>query len=467
MKHTKRLAALAVTAAMTAALMSGCGTKATPENLLRDMVDRADKAESVAANLKLSMNMGDGTEQIAIAMDMDIDTTAEPEASYGAGTIEMGFGGMDLGMDTEMYSVQEGDEYVTYMLVEDQWTKETADEEALSADVEGMTSEIEDYAEYFELSEELVTVNGQDCFELTGELDGEIFADMMQTDLLESFSGTGIDEDALKEMVFPCTICIYQESILPARLYFDMADTFGAMLEEQGVTVSECYVDMTFLEYDNVEPITVPEDVIAAAEGTGAEAWEPEASASDGSGSNGDPGAASAAPAAQSAALGGDWESYTVQINDTVLTLPCTIADLEAAGVTMDREYTPDDYVINPEEYELAWFEDANGNEITADIVNMTSEPMELKDCLVGGISVDEWSVSEGGMTVLFPGGIQIGSPIEDALAAYGDPDSSYMDEEYGDTYTWDADDSYYNGCDIYTEAGTGIIDSMDLERHE
>ena len=150
-----------------------------------------------------------------------------------------------------------------------------------------------------------------------------------------------------------------------------------------------------------------------------------------------------------------------------MLTLPCTIADLEAAGVTMDREYTPDDYVINPEEYELAWFEDANGNEITADIVNMTSEPMELKDCLVGGISVDEWSVSEGGMTVLFPGGIQIGSPIEDALAAYGDPDSSYMDEDYGDTYTWDADDSYYNGCDIYTEAGTGIIDSMDLERHE
>ena len=31
----------------------------------------------------------------------------------------------------------------------------------------------------------------------------------------------------------------------------------------------------------------------------------------------------------------------------------------------------------------------------------------------------------------------------------------------------WDEDDSYYNGCDIYTEAGTGVIASIGLECRE
>lgn len=456
MKHAGKLIALTVTAVMTAAAASGCGTKATPENILRDMSENADKAESLLANFKITMNMGDDMSQVTMDADLDIEATVEPEASHGKGTMAMEISGVDVSTDLETYSVKEGDEIITYTLLDGNWTAESTDEEAFLADV----GDMEDYAEYFTLSEDLVTVNGQDCYELTGELYGEQFADMMQGDILGLFSGFGVDEEALKDMAFPCTVCVYREGILPARISFDLSAPIDAVLGDQGVAVSECYVDITMIEYDNVGSITVPDDVIAAAEG--GTAWEPDASVSDG-----DSGTASAAPAEQSAALGDDWESYTVQINDTVVTLPCTIADLEAAGVTMDREYTPEDYVINPEEYELAWFEDANGNELTVDIVNMTSEPMEVKDCLVGGITADAWSVSEGGMTVIFPGGIQIGSPVEDALAAYGEPDSSYNDSEYGDTYMWDEDDSYYNGCDIYTEAGTGVIASIDLECRE
>ena len=60
----------------------------------------------------------------------------------------------------------------------------------------------------------------------------------------------------------------------------------------------------------------------------------------------------------------------------------------EAAGVTMDREYTPEDYVVNAGEYELAWFMNDNGNEIMVDMINNTDGPLAVKDCLVGGISV-------------------------------------------------------------------------------
>ena len=42
----------------------------------------------------------------------------------------------------------------------------------------------------------------------------------------------------------------------------------------------------------------------------------------------------------------------------------------------------------------------------------------------------------EDGLTVLFPGGITVGTKEADVLAAYGEPTDSYKDEEYGNTYS-------------------------------
>ena len=112
-----------------------------------------------------------------------------------------------------------------------------------------------------------------------------------------------------------------------------------------------------------------------------------------------------AGPVETSDALGDSWDSYTVQINDTVVTLPCTIAELEAAGVELDREYTPEDYVVNAGEYELAWFEDAGGDCIMVSMLNPGSEPAEIKDCQVGAISADAWNLTNGSLKVIFRAG--------------------------------------------------------------
>ena len=96
------------------------------------------------------------------------------------------------------------------------------------------------------------------------------------------------------------------------------------------MTISECYVDMTFMEYDTVEEITVPEEAVSSATDSGA-AGGLDLPQDDtyGDGSVVKP----AEPAEQNSNLGDSWESYTVQVNNTVLTLPCTVSDLEAAGV--------------------------------------------------------------------------------------------------------------------------------------
>ena len=463
-RRKERLAAAGLAAAMAAMLLAGCragGTKATPENLIRDMEKNSQAIESVLMNIKMEMEMAYDSQSMALRMDMDMESTSDPEASHGKGTVDIEISGTTLGTETEVYMVREDDEYITYTMLENQWTKETSDVEAMTGDLEEITGSMEDYADQFDLNAELVDVNGKECFELNGELDGDIFAEIMDTDLLDSLGEYGTAAEAIESLTFPCTIDIYRDSILPARLSFDIGDTLAPMVEEAGIELPACYIEITFTEYDSVDAIEVPEDVISQAE---------DASGDDGGLLDLDGGGAGvtpAEPAEQNVDLGDDWESYTVQINDTVVTLPCTIAELEAAGVTMDREYTPEDYVVNSGEYELAWFVDVSGNEIMADMVNTTDSPIELKDCLVGGVTVYSYNVEYGGLTVIFPGGIQIGSAQDDVLAAYGDADDVYEDEEYGNSYYWYAQDSYFNGCTIDTEAGTGLVQSMSLDHME
>lgn len=174
---------------------------------------------------------------------------------------------------------------------------------------------------------------------------------------------------------------------------------------------------------------------------------------------------AAAAPAVQSSELGETWETYTVQINDKVLTLPCAFEELEAAGLTLDTEDTPENYVVNANEYVMVYFEDEDDNYIMVDLVNPTENAKTVKECLIGGVYVTDYGISEGGITVLFPGGLKIGAAREEMLAKYGNTDDIYE----GDTiciYTWYAEDTYYSKCEMDIDSDTGLISSMDIQNY-
>ena len=459
-KQSEKIMAVGLAGVMTSVLLAGCATKATPENLLRDMEKNSDEVESTLMNFKMNMAMSDDSDDVNFGMDMDLEATTEPEASHGKGTVSMNMMGMNFDVPTEMYSVIEDDEYVTYTLMEDMWTREVSDEEDVTGEVDSMAESMAEYADQFTLAEELVTVNDQECFELTGKLDGDIFGEIIQPDLIDSLTGYGIDEDLMSDMVFPCTIDIYRDSILPARVYFDMADAFASLLQDAGVTVSECYVDVTFMEYDSVGEIAVPEEAVSEAANTTNDEFDLSSGDSEPYESNVTP----AEPAETKDALGDSWDSYTVQINDTVVTLPCTTAELEAAGVKLDSEYTPEDYVVNAGDYELAWFEDTSRDSIMVGMINTGSEPAAIKDCQVGSISADAWNLTNGSLKVIFPGGIQIGSTEADLLAAYGEPDDSYEDKEYGNSYFWYGDEAYISSCNASVTADTGLVESISLD---
>ena len=458
-KKSNKVMAAALAGAMTVALLSGCATRATPENLLRDMEKNAEKTESALLNFTMSVVMSDESEEAGFSMDMDMESTTEPEASHGKGTVSLDMSGMSFEVEAEMYSVEEDDQYVTYTMMEDQWTREVSDAKEITGEVDGIAESMAEYADQFTLAEELVTVNDQDCFELTGELDGDIFSEIMQTDMIDSLGDYGIDGEMFSGRAFPCTIDIYKDSILPARIYFDMADTLAPLFEGVDVNVTECYVDVTFMEYDSVGEITVPDEAVSQAVDITDESLDLPADDSGLYESDVTP----AEPVETDEALGDSWESYTVQINDTVITLPCSMSDLEAAGVTLDTEYTPEDYVVNAGEFELAWFEDTSGDSIMVDMTNTGEEAAAIRDCQVSSICADAYSLSNGSLKVIFPGGIQIGSTEGNLLEAYGEPDDTYEDE-YGNSHFWYGDGSYMSSCNASITPDSGLVEMITID---
>ena len=210
----RKMLAAGLAAALAAGALAGCGTRATPENLLRDMKKNSESVESALINLKMSADMSDSTYDVSLDIDMDMEAVTDPEAAHAKGSIGVSMTGMDLSSEMESYSVLEGDEYVVYSMLDDAWTKETEDAGELAGDVKKMSESMESQADRFELSEDLVDVNGQECFELSGELNADFILEMADSGMLEPLSEYGLDEEMLTGMTFPCTIDVYREGML-------------------------------------------------------------------------------------------------------------------------------------------------------------------------------------------------------------------------------------------------------------
>ena len=65
---------------------------------------------------------------------------------------------------------------------------------------------------------------------------------------------------------------------------------------------------------------------------------------------------------------------------------------------------------------------------------------------------------------MIFPGGILIGTPEADLLAAYGEADNVYEDEEYGNSYYWYGDDMLVSGFNASIDPETGLVESLSIQ---
>ena len=62
-------------------------------------------------------------------------------------------------------------------------------------------------------------------------------------------------------------------------------------------------------------------------------------------------------------------------------------------------------------------FKNDSGASVMIDMINQTDSPCKITECMVGGITVNEYDLEDGTLSVIFQGGIQIGGAKADVLS--------------------------------------------------
>lgn len=428
--------------------LSGCGKKATPENLLTDVNKNLENVKSVTGLQKAEVTLEEAGMEGTVEIEMELSATHEPPATYAKGSLAIKQGLASLEMDMEIYGVEEGDEIAVYTYVDGVWEREASDQGEDVLD-ENVFKELLKVHDAFEMNEDTVEVEGKECLEMKGKVEAGILEPILGEGLIDMLdSGAGLLEDAEDNGKVACTVAVYKDTILPARISVDMEDL---------------YIDVVYKEYNKVEKIKVPEEALKAA-GTSEnkeDMKEDEEKEEDRKESKNN-------AEAQNEKLGDSWESYTVQINDKVVTFPCTLEEIEAAGLTLDSDDKPYDYIINAGKDEMTFFEDKDGASVMIFMINRTDAPCKLEECLVGGLTINEYFLEDSELSIVFPGGITIGASSDAALSAYGEPEYKDEEEEYK-SYMWYEEDTAAsdNMCYLDFDPETDKVISMSISCYE
>ncbi len=173
MTGKKRMRRLALTGALlmlctnTAA---GCRQQekqeVTPE-VLMDAVDKNMKeVNSASSSLEIEVELEDVLDHTRIRMDMDMENTVSPRAGHAKGRAEVKLNDNLVSSNMEIYQVEEGDKYVTYSSLYEQWSRTESENSPSSSGTEtdffqSARAEIED----FTLAKQPVKVREKTCYE--------------------------------------------------------------------------------------------------------------------------------------------------------------------------------------------------------------------------------------------------------------------------------------------------------------
>lgn len=446
---TKLLSVSGLAAVLGAIFLAGCQTEATPENLLKDMCRRTQKTESMIVDIMADIRLSADGDSRETHFDLWMIAVSDPrEASIG-GTAEQNLSGATSSRDIDIFTKKRWDTYLIYEETNGIWSNREIDTPGFPSDIEHLAAGLESDADRFKVREQLTEINGKECFELTGETDGTLWKGLFDTGLLDPFREAGLTEEEFGEMTFPCTVSIYNGSILPAQISLDMGDALESALGSTEVTEAQCSVEITFAEYDREERVVISPEALESDRipqqpdiESGRAEWV-------------------AAPAEQQGILGDEWDDYTVQINERVLTLPCTVEDLEKADITF-ADSAQRYHSVQPGCCTAVWFvsEKYETEKIEVTMFNPSGQPASIENCLVAGIyaDADYWAGTYINLTL--PGDIVVGSKA-DPVKIYGEPAETYEEERSKEKYLWREADSPYNKCGISIDADSGCVDGV------
>ena len=151
------------------------------------------------------------------------------------------------------------------------------------------------------------------------------------------------------------------------------------------------------------------------------------------------------------ATLSDKWTDYELQINDDILKFPMMLPEFEALGWEASDDLTE---TLEPNTYSMYRFKKGDKT-CTAYILNLGMNTMPASDCLLAGLSIDnfDWKL-DGADTITLPGGLIRGeATADDILAAYGTPSDTYEGDLYT-KYTYETDYNSSVEMKVFKESG-------------
>ncbi|MCD7840909.1 MAG: hypothetical protein LUG56_00385 [Lachnospiraceae bacterium] len=148
------------------------------------------------------------------------------------------------------------------------------------------------------------------------------------------------------------------------------------------------------------------------------------------------------------------WMDYQLTIDGEVYTFPMMYEDFISYGWTLDD--TED--TLDPYTYSFYYFTDGD-MKCSVYILNLGINTVSIEDCIVAGISIDNYYWEDTDCTVELPCGIVKGvSTLDDITAAYGTPTDTYEGDLYTE-YTYQEDYNEEVELTIYKESG--VLDEI------
>ena len=152
---------------------------------------------------------------------------------------------------------------------------------------------------------------------------------------------------------------------------------------------------------------------------------------------------------------------FQIQLDGEVYQFPMTYDEFKAYGWEFkETSYSDEAMELQPNQYDMVYFTKGDV-ECTVFVLNLGLNTMPLTDCIVGGISIDnfDWDTSVG--EVVMAKGIQRGvSTLEDVTAAYGTATDTYEGDLYT-SLTYDKD--YYESVELYIYKESGVLEDIEI----
>lgn len=290
----KGIAVLLAALMLASVWLVGCGER-SPEELWATAKENIVTAKSARLHMTMDMAFDLQGETTSMTMKMDEACTQDPLSAEVNMTMDMGSLGK---MDTTMYLVQEGKEYVSYTKVsggilgdEDVgWSQSTIDVTDLK-----QYNAMDNAKLYLDVLNSFQSagkeaIGSYNTIRYDGKVTGQDISKMLDTlgDNVSSMLSTS-DASTMADLFsqldgIPMSVWIDQKTALPVRYEMDlsgmvnqlmstMINALGSLSSEAvDFQVSKARVTVECSDYNTVAPITVPQEVLDAATSKSADA---------------------------------------------------------------------------------------------------------------------------------------------------------------------------------------------------